>query len=329
VQRGLREAFDATEFEDIRRITRGQTPALVFRIVVGGSAYLLRIIMWVHSELGHARHFACMRAAAEAGLAPRVRYTSIEDGISITDFVEEVPFPAREALIRMPAVLRALHALPPFSGVVDHLNTTCLFLLHKGPALDGLLQKVQAAGVLPPGESEQLFACYAQVSAVYPSRGPDMVSSHNDLFKPDNILFDGDRVWLVDWEAAFLNDRYADLAVVANLLVSNDAEEAIYLREYFGKPRDKYQRSRFFLMQQVTHMFYAMVFLMLAPVNLSEKAPNFQAFQRRMWSGEVNLADKETKIVYGRVHLERLLQNVKLARFGEALRIVAERHRDL
>src|SRR5262249_9159598 len=61
---------------------------------------------------------------------------------------------------------------------------------------------------------------------------PDMVSSHNDLFKPDNILFDGQRVWLVDWEAAFRNDRYADLAVVANLVVANEAEERVYLREY-------------------------------------------------------------------------------------------------
>ena len=68
-----------------------------------------------------------------------------------------------------------------------------------------------------------------------------MVSSHNDLFKPDNILFDGKRVWLVDWEAAFLNDRYADLAVAANLVVTNNAEERVYLQEYFGGPPDQYQ----------------------------------------------------------------------------------------
>ena len=88
-----------------------------------------------------------------------------------------------------------------------------------------------------------------------------MVSSHNDLFKPDNILFDGSRVWLVDWEAAFLNDRYADLAVVANLVATNETEERIYLQEYFGQPADAYQLARLFLMKQITHMFYAMAFL--------------------------------------------------------------------
>ena len=58
-----------------------------------------------------------------------------------------------------------------------------------------------------------------------------MVSSHNDLFKPDNILFDGQRIWLVDWEAAFLNDPYADLAAVANQVVTNDEEEMAYLMD--------------------------------------------------------------------------------------------------
>jgi thiamine kinase-like enzyme len=244
--------------------------------------------------------------------------------------VEEVPFPATEALVRMPAALRTLHALPPFPVVENHLNTSCMFLMNQGTAVDEFVRRFQAANILSKDESEELFACHAQVAAVYPRHDPDMVSSHNDLFKPDNILFDGHRVWLVDWEAAFLNDRYADLAVVANFAVTNDAEERVYLQEYFGQPPDQYQLARFFLMRQVAHMFYAMVFLSLGssgkPVNQSEKAPEFKAFHRRMWAGEVNLADNETKIVYGKVHWEQLLENMRQARFNEALRIVSDRH---
>jgi thiamine kinase-like enzyme len=89
-----------------------------------------------------------------------------------------------------------------------------------------------------------------------------MVSSHNDL-KPENILFDGARVWLVDWEAAFLNDRYFDLVVVANFVVTDDAEEEAYLRRYFGEAAGEYRLARFYLMRQITHMSCAMVFLRL------------------------------------------------------------------
>jgi hypothetical protein len=328
VTRALRAAFGVTEFEEIRKMTKGHNAALKFRVVVQGRPYLLRIIMLTNSVLGPTRQFTCMKAAAEAGLAPHVWYASTEDQISITDFVEETPFPANEALARMPTVLRALHALPPFPEGVHHLDTTCMFLMHKGAAVDGFLRKFQEAKILSKGEYDELFAWHAQLAAVYPYQDADMVSSHNDLFKPDNILFDGQRVWLVDWEAAFRNDRYADLAVVANLVVTNEAEERIYLQEYFGRPPDPYQQARYFLMQQIVHLFYTMAFLFLGssgePVDQSEKAPEFTDFHRRVWAGEVNLSDKDTKTVYGRVHWERLKQNVQQARFNEAARIVSE-----
>ena len=251
VTRGLREAFGVTEFEDIRRLTKGSSP-LVFRIVVRGCQYLLKFSLRTNDP---GREIACLRAAAEQAIAPHVWYTSIEDRICITDFVDAVPFPAADALHRMPAMLRALHSLTPFPRVANHLNTTCTFLMNQGAAVEGFIRTFQAANILHKDESEELFARYAQMAAVYPRHDPDLVSSHNDLFKPDNILFDGQHVWLVDWEAAFLNDRYADLAVAANLVVCNEAEERLYLQEYFGQPPDPYQLARFFLMQQLAHMF--------------------------------------------------------------------------
>ena len=325
VTRGLNEAFGVTEFEDIRDLTERPGSNRAFRIVVRGSPYLLRI----NTRPGDmTRHFGCMRAAADAGLAPRVRYTAIEDRISITDFVEAVPLPAPDALLRIPAALRTLHALPPFPRVP--FNTTCTFLLNEGPALDGFLQKFRAANILPEPEAEELLARYEQVAAVYPHLDSDMVSSHNDLFKPDNILFDGQRLWLVDWEAAFLNDRYADLAVVANMIVTNEPGERVYLQAYFGEPPDEYQRARFYLMKQVAHMFYAMAFLMLGssgrPIDWSERVPAYSDFQWRFWTREISLADDHAKTVYGRLHWEQLSQNIRQARFDEALRIVSDRN---
>jgi aminoglycoside phosphotransferase (APT) family kinase protein len=327
VIRGLREAFGVTEFEDIRRITKGRTSALVFRIVVGGAPFLLRIIMRPNALIGPERHFFCMRTAAEAGLAPRVRYASLEDQISITDFVKESPFPEKDARVRMPALLRALHALPPFPRLVNNdFNTTCTFLLHEGPGLHSFLEKFQAANLL--AESKELLALRARLASVYLHQDADLVSSHNDLFKPDNILFDGNRVWIVDWEAAFLNDRYADLAAVANLLVTSDAEERTFLQAYFGPPPDEYQMARFFLMQQIAHLFYAMAFLWIGAegrtLNQHEKAPEFDDFRRRFWTGEVELVDRDAKLAFGRMHLNRLQYNIRQTRFETAARIVSD-----
>jgi hypothetical protein len=54
------------------------------------------------------RHYTSMKAAAEAGMAPRVWYRNIEDKISITDFVEAEALPVSQALVRLPALLRKL-----------------------------------------------------------------------------------------------------------------------------------------------------------------------------------------------------------------------------
>jgi hypothetical protein len=72
VSRGLREAFDTTAIEEIRGVTAGLGPDLMFRIVVRGSPYLLRIMTRIDERNDPVRIFTCMKAAAEAGLAPRV-----------------------------------------------------------------------------------------------------------------------------------------------------------------------------------------------------------------------------------------------------------------
>ncbi|HXE64567.1 MAG TPA: phosphotransferase [Bryobacteraceae bacterium] len=326
VTKALRQTFGVTEADETRQIPNGTfNNVQVFRIVVRGTPYLLRVILRAEDP---TCHFTCMSAAAEAGLAPRVRYTCVEDRISITDFVEGViAFPRTEALVRVPRLLRNLQALHAFPGRASHLNTSCTFLLQKGPAVDGLLQRCKTMGVLPQDQMEDLIARHAQLASVYSPQDSEMAPSHNDLFKPDNMLFDGQRTWLVDWEAAFQNDQYADLAAVANMIVTSDAEEEIYLREFFGQPPTAYQRARFFLMQQVAHIFYTVAFLILQsggqPIDRNTQAPDYNEFQGQFWTGEIKLDKTPAKIAYGRVHWERLRRNVQLPRYGESLRIIS------
>ena len=73
-----------------------------------------------------------------------------------------------------------------------------------------------------------------------------------------------------------------------------------------------------------------MLFLTLGssgkPIDRSEPVPAYSDFQRRFWAHEVGLADNQAKTVYGRVHWEQLSQNMRQARFDEALRIVSDRN---
>jgi hypothetical protein len=66
----------------------GLTAARVFRIVVRGNPYLLRV-----DTSDPTRQFASMKVAAEAGIAPQIWYANSEDRVLITDFVESKTFP--------------------------------------------------------------------------------------------------------------------------------------------------------------------------------------------------------------------------------------------
>jgi hypothetical protein len=285
--------------------------------MVMGKPYLLRIITREDAMSDPARWYDCMRVTAEAGLAPRVWYASIDDRISITDFIDAKPLPITEAAVILPDLLKRLHSLPPFPFRVNYFE-----------AMDGFVRKFQAAKILPESMTMELFRLYERITSVYPRNSHDWVSCHNDL-KPENMLFDGERVWLVDWEAAFLNDRYLDLAVVANFVVMNDDEEKDYLKRYFSEEVNEYSYARFFLMRQLLHIFYFTVFMLMGSaedklIDLNLTQPGFREFHDRIWAGKLSLAGNHARQQYALVHMEQVLSNLKLKRFEDALRIVSD-----
>ena len=316
VARALDQAFGVHEIDDIRPLTGGLSTARVFRIVVRTKPYLLRLTMPGAPAGDPAGQLASMQTAAEAGIAPHIWYVDGHEGILIADFVEARPYPADMALLVAHTLYR-VHSLRGFQKpkVGSYLD-----------AMDRLVSAFRAANLLPPDETEGLFRRYADLMKVYPRNDAELVASHNDV-KPQNMVFDGERLWLVDWEAAFLNDRYVDLAIAANFFVRDD-REAAYLAAYFGTPATPYQHARFYLMRQALHVFYAAFLLVTAAragasIDSMAIASDFGDFHRRLISGEVDLATPEAKVQYALVHLHAAQRQVQTPRFEEALTLVA------
>ncbi len=321
VERALQSAFQTTEVDSIALLNGGLSSALVYKLVVVGKAYVLRLVMEINELTDPARQFACMNIAATAGIAPAVQYVSVADALTIMDFIETTPLSTHfaEPEDRLGVVvktLKTLHATPLFPKLVNFLDGVDLFI-----------QRFNALALLPKDATAEHFRYYAQIQQAYPRYDPDLVSSHNDL-NPNNMLFDGKQLWLIDWEAAFQNDRYVDLAIAARPFATTTAQETFYLKAYFGDTLDETKRARFFLMQQVCHIYYAMIMLNFAAttkpknitVDVNLDTPRLRDFHALIGAGKVSLADYAGKLAYGKVLLNEALYHMKTPTFAESIK---------
>ncbi|MBB3890861.1 hypothetical protein GGQ61_001578 [Phenylobacterium haematophilum] len=319
VARGLTAAFGVAEPDSIVALGGGLSGAGVFRIRVGGIAYLLRLDQARDGFRDPQRAYACMRIAAAGLLAPRVRYADAEDGVAIMDFIEERPLSLEycgtpdQLVVEAAQTVRALHAGPPFPPLVDYLD-----------GIDALVAQFQARGLVAPAAMAELLDRYRELRARYRTDPADLVASHNDL-NPRNILYDGSRLWLVDWESAFLADRYVDLACIANLFARTPAQEDLLLATYFGAA-DATRRARLQVMRQVNHLFYGLVMANAVgdqPQARDLSGRSLEDLHEALTLGEPVLETEAGRFGYVRARLAAAIEGMRTPQFAEALALIS------
>jgi thiamine kinase-like enzyme len=86
---------------------------------------------------------------------------------------------------------------------------------------------------MAPPAYERLHQLSRRIEAAFARSPMATVPCHNDLL-PGNILFADDRVWLLDFEYAGMNDVFFDLANLSvNSDLAHDAQERLLVL-YFG-----------------------------------------------------------------------------------------------
>lgn len=319
VETALQQTFGTSTVEAIELMTRGLSPALVYKIQVNGQAYILRLVMAINELIDPAREYACLRAAADAGIAPAVLYADANAAVSICRFIAGPPIwvglPEKDVQLKSIAEkVKAIHALPLFPPLINFLEGMTHFR-------DRFLEM----NMFPESATAEHFAHFDQIKSIYPIN-EELVSSHNDL-NPANILFDGEKIWLIDWEASFKNDRYVDLAIVALYFAANEQHIDTFLTAYFGETPTALQKAKFYLMRQVVFLYYGTIFLRMA-AEMKEthdqdmKVPTLSEVKKMMSKGEVNLGSYEGKILYGKMLMQEALTEMKLPAFEQALSLL-------
>ena len=234
---------------NVRPVTGGVSGAGVFLVEAGGRRFVLRL-EGEPSPLRNPHQYDSMRIAAEAGLAPRIHYLDANDRVVMMDFIEDrglENFPGGPPALAQAsgALLRQLQGLPLFARFTDYPDIVGRLWAH-----------VCKTGLFADGVLDAASQRLAEIRRAYVLDAGAYVASHND-FLPRNLLFDGERLWLIDWENAFCNDPLIDLATALdNFAPSPDLEEVL-LRACLGQAPDRPLRERLALARSLTRLFYA------------------------------------------------------------------------
>lgn len=208
-----------------------------------GERYVVRVGQDIPlHQIMRFNELAVHRAAQAIGVAPAVVHA--EPGVLVLEFVDGGSLD--EAAVRKDDMLARI--LP----MLKRCHTEGMQAL-RGPVLTFWVFHVlrdYAASLREGGSNYQplLEPLLQTASQLEQAVGPvQLVLGHNDLLAA-NILDDGTRLWLLDWEYGGFNSPLFDLAGLASNNELSEAQECAMLESYFETQ----------LTQQLAHQYHAM-----------------------------------------------------------------------
>jgi Ser/Thr protein kinase RdoA (MazF antagonist) len=315
----LTAAFGRSPVTSLEPITSGAS-ASSYRIEVAGRPYLLRLESPRRDEVRDPhRAYLCLRAAAEAGVAPAVRHADPAAAVAITDFVQERPmsgYPGGAPAVAhdLGTLVARLQAIPGFPPVFDYPSMIAI-----------LLGRLLASGLFAPGLLDHHRQGFERIRDAYRWNSETLVSSHNDL-NPGNILFDGNRLWLVDWETAYRNDPLVDVATLSTFFAATPELEAALLGSWLGRQPGRLLCARLVLMRQLVRLFYGCAASLNAFNTSAGMTPaadlgvlTREQFRDAIARGQLVAGSPEAQRIVGKMALASFLADLATPELEEAL----------
>jgi hypothetical protein len=313
----LEAAFGAASVEGVRAVSPGASGALAYRVTTRSGDHLLRIEG--RRVPGRNPHqYTCLELAAAAGIAPPIRYLDAEAGVVIMAFLDVRPigaFPGGQAAAAAADLVGKLHRLPGFPAIGDHLDD-----------LERLIAFVSGSGHVRDDQLAPHRDAFQEIRSVYPWDPSTFVSAHNDP-NEFNLLYDGRRLWLVDWETAKRNDPFIDIATLCQHLAPTPELRDLVLRRVLATEPDERARARLFLAEQLVRLFAGTMLVLItadpaAPVDLHD-ALTPAAFAAAIGQGDLVAGQPDTTLAFATTVLRGVLDNVRSAQGARARAVLS------
>ncbi len=320
VASALRSAFGPQGVSSMAAVTGGASGALTYRVETGDGPHLLRI-EGIRGPLRNPHQYECMQIAADAGIAPPIRHLDADAGVLVMPFISQQPLASfaggPPALATAAAELLArLHHTTPFPVHGDHLDN-----------LDRMLRFLERSGRVAPGLLDRHIAAFEHIRAVYPWQPETFVSAHNDPNEL-NLLFDGDRLWLIDWETASRNDPFVDVATVGHHLGTTPDLREQLLSAWLGRGPDALDRARLTLMSRITQLYAGSIILIVVvdpevPTHTDLTPMTIDQFRAAVASGELQPSTPAIAHAFAKLVLGQYIEGLAAPELEHALRVAA------
>jgi len=275
--------------------------ARVFRVTANTEHVVLKLPRDGDDETSWRRSVAIQRAAADAGVGPRVRHVDEARRAVVTAFGPGPPFPARfgdprtrdAAIAQLGRALARVHALPIPAGATtadprDILRDVADALRDRRGVPAFVTDTLRRALDEPPPPSDR-----------------EVVLCHNDVH-PANLLFDGDALVLVDWDVAAPNEPLYDIAAISLFLGMDAATTRALVAAHDGQPCETLP-PRLAYDRRLVGIMCGALFLRLAGDDVYagpgteslDATPTLRELFQRMRTGAIDLAAADGRWTFG------------------------------
>ena len=242
----------------------------IWKVTDAAGAHVVRFgADYPFHHVSRAREAMTSRAAHAAGFSPAVEYAA--PGVMVTAFVTARTWDGgdvRANVARIAELLLRFHATMGQRVSGD----ACLFwVFHVVRDYGRTLRAGNSA--FAPG-LPRLLALNEALEATQPPL--PIIFGHNDLL-PANILDDGNRLWLIDFEYAGFSTAMFDLAGAASNAQMDAAQATALLTAYFGHPPDATLQRAFDAMQ-VASLLRESMWAMVSDLYLSAPGVDYRAY---------------------------------------------------
>jgi Ser/Thr protein kinase RdoA (MazF antagonist) len=294
----------------IEPIVMGLSGAGVYGVTASRGAFILRLQGSRMASIPGAdesfwtQHLLVLRRAADAGVAPPLLHVDEAARATVSQRISGMPLAAalgdpvqrQRVLASAVAQLRTLHGLDA-SGVRE-----------RDPLV--YVRGSWAEQHVRPGFPTWAAGLDATIERIADTlaRDPRRALSHNDC-NPGNLLWDGQKVWLVDWDVAGVTHPLYDLATLA-MFLNLDADAAaglIALHEQ--RPPDETTRATFAALRHLAATLCGLTFLSLVPdLGILPAEPlALPTFYAELRSGKLDLQHPSGQAAFGVALLRTVL----------------------